>query len=347
MIECWMNVGWMVEQIELPTQLLDNFLWSDKSNMNQCIATCRHIYVYIYAYVLYFTVSPGLHNCGCVYMHNYLDMCTYIHINIHTYVHMYAYMYIYVPFCTHTNSDWHTTSNSTHDYIHTNTYICTNVYICVFVCIHICKYIYIFAFTRLHVYTYVHIWICVYACMYIRIYEYINLSLCNVCGATLLRTTPTLLDKTVYMSIYLSSIRDAFVVCNCMFVCISKSLCVMRLRLPRRWWGRHQLYLMRTELLQRQIYLMRTEWLGTPHDLAWVCVCVCVFVWVFVCVRLCACMRQSLSIYIPSIHLYIYAHICIMPLNTYARTTHDLADVCACAYLCAYICIYIYLFLCT
>jgi len=144
-----------------------------------------------------------------------------------------------------------------------------------------------------------------------------------------------------------------------MFVCISNYLYVMRLRLPRRWWGRHQLYLMRNELLRRQIYLMRTEWLGTPHDLAWVCVCVCVFVCVFVCVRasrfiqihsvytyvyICTYIhmysmhRVYICIYICTyIHMYTYAHICIMSLNKFARTTHDLAYVCACAYLCMYI----------
>ena len=71
---------YIYEQIELQAKLLNYFLGSNKSNINQYI--CVFLYVYMHIYM-------DVYMCVCV------CICVYMYICMYMYVYLYMYMSLY------------------------------------------------------------------------------------------------------------------------------------------------------------------------------------------------------------------------------------------------------------
>ena len=158
-----------VEQIELQAKLLNYFLGSNKSNINQiCIYMC--IYTSPYAFlqrlcmhsqVLLSTMHVQvctLDRC-CEYQLTHLFHARYKMCICAMYTHVYMHMYLYIYMCMHV-------------YIYICMYVYT--YICIYIWMCICVYVYMCMYVCIYIFMYV------YVCVYV--YVYVSIShVCAVC----------------------------------------------------------------------------------------------------------------------------------------------------------------------
>jgi len=76
------NLKKIFEHIELPAKLLEYFLRSNKSNLNQ-------MYIYIYTYTYIYVYSIYIH----IYVYTYICIYIYMHIHI-SYIYTHVFMYL-------------------------------------------------------------------------------------------------------------------------------------------------------------------------------------------------------------------------------------------------------------
>ena len=76
----------MSEHIELPAKLLENFLRSNKSNINQYMYICIYVYMHIHVHIIY------------IYTCTYNKLLFFSASLTLIYAHMYNYHYIFSVF---------------------------------------------------------------------------------------------------------------------------------------------------------------------------------------------------------------------------------------------------------